>query len=299
MPTRLRRRLRRVLPASRSTVRNLGEIDDRSYVRKQHACPDCGHHIEEEDLIRNLYVCPSCEHHFRISALERIRMTIDSGVFDELAGDPPAVNPIDFPDYEAKVVAAREKTDLSEAATVGVGPIHGRPAVVAVMSFQFMGGSMGSVVGERVMRAMLEGAARQLPVIVFTASGGARMQEGIFSLMQMVKTSHAATLLDEARLPLIIVLTDPTTGGVTASFAMLGDITLAEPKALIGFAGPRVIEGTLRRKLPPGFQRAEFQLEKGFVDAVVSRHRMKETLAFLIDAGRPTGPPLRSTARVT
>ena len=287
MPTRLRRWFRSVLPTSRSTVRNLGEIDDRSYVRKQHACPDCGHHVEEEDLIRNLYVCPACEHHFRINALERIRMTVDSGVFDELAADLPPMNPINFPDYETKVVQARDKTELSEAATIGVGRIHGRQAVIAVMSFQFMGGSMGSVVGERIMRAMVEGAARQVPVIIFTASGGARMQEGIFSLMQMAKTSHAATLLDEARQPLIIVLTDPTTGGVTASFAMLGDVTLAEPKALIGFAGPRVIEGTIRQKLPEGFQRAEFQLDKGFVDAVVSRRKMKETLAFLIDSHRP------------
>jgi acetyl-CoA carboxylase carboxyl transferase subunit beta len=213
-------------------------------------------------------------------------MTIDSGVFDELASDLPVVNPINFPDYETKVAQARTKSELSEAANIGVGRIHGRQAVVGVMSFQFMGGSMGSVVGERVMRAVLEGARRSLPVVLFTASGGARMQEGIFSLMQMAKTSHATTVLDEARQPLIVVLTDPTTGGVTASFAMLGDITLAEPKALIGFAGPRVIEGTIRQKLPEGFQRAEFQLDKGFVDAVVPRNRMKDTLAFLIDSSQ-------------
>ncbi|NBC30523.1 MAG: acetyl-CoA carboxylase, carboxyltransferase subunit beta [Spirochaetes bacterium] len=275
-----------MLPAGGRTTRRLGEIDDRSYVRKQHACPDCGHHVEEEDLIRNLYVCPSCEYHFRINALERIRMTIDSGVFDEIAGDLPVLNPINFPDYETKVAQARTKSELSEAANIGVGRIHGRQAVVGVMSFQFMGGSMGSAVGERVMRAILEGATRGLAVVLFTASGGARMQEGIFSLMQMAKTSHATTLLDEARQPLIVVLTDPTTGGVTASFAMLGDITLAEPKALIGFAGPRVIEGTIRQKLPEGFQRSEFQLEKGFVDAVVPRSRMKDTLAFLIDSSQ-------------
>ena len=275
-----------MLPAGGRTTRRLGEIDDRSYVRKQHACPDCGHHVEEEDLIRNLYVCPSCEYHFRINALERIRMTIDSGVYDELASDLPVVNPINFPDYETKVAQARSKSELSEAANIGVGRIHGRQAVIGIMSFQFMGGSMGSAVGERVMRAILEGATRRLPVVLFTASGGARMQEGIFSLMQMAKTSHATTLLDEARQPLIVVLTDPTTGGVTASFAMLGDITLAEPKALIGFAGPRVIEGTIRQKLPEGFQRSEFQLEKGFVDAVVPRSSMKDTLAFLIDSSR-------------
>lgn len=286
MPTRLRRIVRRMLPSRDSTPRRLGEIDDRSYVRKQHACPDCGHHVEEEDLIRNLYVCPTCGHHFRINALERIRMTIDSGVFDELAGDLPIANPINFPDYETKVAQARSKTELSEAATVGMGRIHGRKAVVAVMSFQFMGGSMGTSVGERVMAAIQEGATRELPVVVFTASGGARMQEGIFSLMQMLKTSHAATMLDEVGQPLIVVLTDPTTGGVTASFAMLGDVTLAEPKALIGFAGPRVIEGTIHQKLPEGFQRAEFQQEKGFVDAVVSRGRMKDTLAFLIDSSQ-------------
>ncbi|NCB02666.1 MAG: acetyl-CoA carboxylase carboxyl transferase subunit beta, partial [Spirochaetia bacterium] len=181
-----------------------------------------------------------------------------------------------------KLAQNRDKSSISEAVVTGICTIDTIRIVIAVMSFDFMGGSMGSVVGEKITRAMIEGALEEIPVIIFSASGGARMQEGIFSLMQMAKTSSAAALLERTHTPLFMVLTHPTTGGVTASFAMLGDIILAEPGALIGFAGPRVIEGTIGQTLPQGFQSAEFQLEKGFVDAIVPREKMKKTLSFLI-----------------
>jgi len=175
-----------------------------------------------------------------------------------------------------------KKSSLSDAVSIGSCSIENQPVIVGIMSFAFMGGSMGSVVGEKITQAMLEGALRGEPVILFTASGGARMQEGIFSLMQMAKTASAAALMEETRTPLFLVLTNPTTGGVTASFAMLGDVILAEPGAVIGFAGPRVIEGTIGQKLPEGFQRSEFQLKKGFVDALVERASLRSTLSFLI-----------------
>ncbi|MCG8477972.1 MAG: acetyl-CoA carboxylase carboxyl transferase subunit beta, partial [Spirochaetales bacterium] len=221
--------------------------------------------------------------HYRISAVERIKTLLDGGELGEFSADIQPTNPIDFPDYTPKVREAQDKTGLDEAVTTGVGRIEGRQAAFAFMSFKFMGGSMGSVVGERIARTIMYAADRRMPCVIFTASGGARMQEGIFSLMQMAKTSHAAAMLAEAACPLFVVLTDPTTGGVTASFSMLGDVTLAEPGALIGFAGPRVIEGTIRQKLPPGFQRAEFQKDKGFVDLVVPRSELRSTLVYLID----------------
>jgi acetyl-CoA carboxylase carboxyl transferase subunit beta len=210
-------------------------------------------------------------------------MIADDGDFTEFATLIQTLNPLEFPGYEEKLTDAEKKSGLDEAVKVGMCRINNRPAVLGVMSFQFIGGSMGSVVGERVARAVMVGVKRRLPVILFTASGGARMQEGILSLMQMEKTSYAIAQLDKMRLPLIIVLTDPTTAGVTASFAMLGDVILAEPDALIGFAGRRVIEGTIRQKLPENFQSSEFQLERGFVDAIVERKDLKETLSFLID----------------
>lgn len=259
-------------------------LNDRQYVESKKSCPSCGKHVEDAQLALNLFVCPHCAHHYRISALERIKTLLDGGEISEFSADVRPVNPIDFPEYDAKLVQAQEKTGIDEAITTGIGRIEGRAAAFALMSFTFMGGSMGSVVGERLARAMIYAAEQEMPCIVFTSSGGARMQEGIFSLMQMAKTSHAAAVLQAAGQPLFVVLTDPTTGGVTASFAMLGDVTLAEPNALIGFAGPRVIEGTIRQKLPPGFQRSEFQQEKGFVDAVVPRGQLRSTLAYLIDA---------------
>jgi acetyl-CoA carboxylase carboxyl transferase subunit beta len=250
-------------------------------------CPRCGAKIGGEELAANLYVCPECSNHFRIGARERIAYVADPGSFEEFGADLRSVNPIEMAGYMEKLSAASDDTNMSEAVIIGTCAVEGRPCVLAVMSFQFLGGSMGSVVGEKIMRAILTGVARRLPVVIFTASGGARMQEGIFSLMQMAKTASAAAELDAAGLPLFIVLCDPTTAGVVASFAMLGDVTLAEPGALIGFAGPRVIQGTIKQKLPDGFQRAEFQLEKGFVDTIVSRGDQRRLLAYLIDTHLP------------
>lgn len=251
-------------------------------------CPSCGAAHDGPAIAAALKTCPSCGHHYRMEPADRIAYLADPGSFVEFSANLRSLNPIDLAGYEEKLSEAEAKARMKEAVITGTCAIEGRKAVLGVMSFNFMGGSMGSVVGEKVSRALLKGAKESLPVIIYTTSGGARMQEGIFSLMQMAKTSSAAAELDEAGLPLFIVLCDPTTGGVTASFAMLADVTLAEPAALIGFAGPRVIEGTIRQKLPEGFQRAEFQLEKGFVDAIVPRSEQRSTLARLIDLHRTT-----------
>ncbi|MDP8214062.1 MAG: acetyl-CoA carboxylase, carboxyltransferase subunit beta [Candidatus Euphemobacter frigidus] len=256
---------------------------ERGIVKKRHQCPFCHRHIEGGELERNLFVCPDCSHHFQLTPWERIRFLIDPGSFQETEKGIASLNPIDFPGYDDKIRRMMNITGLDEAVITGIGSINGKKTALAVMSFQFMGGSMGSVVGEKIARIMLTGVGRNLPVIIFTASGGARMQEGIFSLMQMAKTSHAAARLEEAGIPLFIVLTDPTMGGVTASFAMLGDVTLAEPGALIGFAGPRVIEGTIKQKLPESFQRSEFLLKKGFIDLIVERKELRPTLSYLIE----------------
>lgn len=258
--------------------------NDRHIVDTKKICPACNRHVSEQELEENLFVCPFCNHHFRMSVFERIASLADTDSFIEMYPDLEAKNPIDFPDYGAKVHEARDKTHLKEGVVTGFCTIHNKPAILAVMSFQFMGGSMGSVVGEKVTRAMEYGIKERIPVIIVTASGGARMQEGIYSLMQMAKTSAAISVMENAKVPLFIVLSDPTTGGVTASFAMLGTVILAEPGALIGFAGPRVIEGTIKQKLPEGFQRSEFLLNKGFVDCIVERKDLKKTLAFLMDA---------------
>lgn len=281
--TGIRRFVRSIVGDSRAVHRSGGRHDGKRALVAGESCPSCQRVVDEHTLAVNLYVCPHCDYHYRISAPERIKVLLDGGEISEFGHEVRAVNPIGFPEYGEKGYEAEQKAGIDEAVTAGFGRIEGRGVSLAIMSFKYMGGSMGSVVGERIARAMLYAANNDLPCIVFSASGGARMQEGIFSLMQMAKTSHAAAILSEAGRPLFIVLTDPTTGGVSASFAMLGDVTLAEPKALIGFAGPRVIEGTIRQKLPPGFQRAEFQQEKGFVDIVVSRREMRSTLAYLID----------------
>lgn len=256
---------------------------ERVIAKKRHQCPFCHRHIEGGELERNLFVCPDCSHHFRLTPRERIRFLIDPDSFKETGKGIMSVNPIDFPGYDDKIRRMLNMTGLEEAVITGIGSIDGKKAALAVMSFQFMGGSMGSVVGEKIARSILTGVKKKIPVIIFTASGGARMQEGIFSLMQMARTTQAAAQLDEAGIPLFIVLTDPTTGGVTASFAMLGDVTLAEPGALIGFAGPRVIAGTIKQDLPENFQRAEFLLEKGFVDLIVERKELRPTLSYLIE----------------
>jgi acetyl-CoA carboxylase carboxyl transferase subunit beta len=215
--------------------------------------------------------------------IERIRYLTDPGTFTEFSGNLTSLNPIELHGYEEKLSEAETKAQMKDAVITGTCSIEGRKLILGLMSFNFMGGSMGSVVGEKVCRALLMGAESGLPVVIYTTSGGARMQEGIFSLLQMAKTSSAAAELDKAGVPFFIVLCDPTTGGVIASFAMLSDITLAEPGAFIGFAGPRVIEGTIRENLPAGFQRAEFQQDKGFVDLIVKRQDQRRILKELID----------------
>lgn len=246
------------------------------------SCPGCHRRVSADVLERYLMVCPECGYHHRIDAATRISQIADPGSFNEFSANLRSKNPIDLAGYDEKLQQNRTQSAMNDAVMTGTCTIEGNEAVLAVMSFDFMGGSMGSVVGEKITQAMFEGALHNKAVIIFTASGGARMQEGIFSLMQMAKTASAAALLEQTGVPLFIVLTHPTTGGVTASFAMLGDVTLAEPGALIGFAGPRVIEGTIGQQLPEGFQTAEFQMEKGFVDAIVGRDKLRSRLAFLM-----------------
>lgn len=245
-------------------------------------CPRCSEVTNSEDFSDNRKVCPKCGYHSRITAKERISMTADPGTFEETEAGMSSLNPIDFPGYEEKIADLQAKTGLIEAVVTGKCKIHGEPCVIAVMDSHFMMASMGSVVGEKITRAFELGSAEKLPVIIFTASGGARMQEGLVSLMQMAKTSGAAAKYAEKGGFYITVLTDPTTGGVTASFASLGDIIIAEPKALIGFAGRRVIEGTIKQRLPEDFQSAEFMLDNGFVDMIVERRNMRRTIAHLI-----------------
>lgn len=245
-------------------------------------CPGCGETFLEEDVKKNLMVCKKCNKHMFITSEQRLEDLFDDGGYQLLFTDISTKNPLGFPGYEEKVLAYQKKSGLNEAVSIGRGNIDSMGALVGVMDSRFMMGSMGSVVGEKITRAAELAVAERLPLILFTASGGARMQEGIISLMQMAKTSAALGRLETEKLPFFVVLTHPTTGGVTASFAMLGDIILSEPGALIGFAGPRVIEQTIKQKLPEGFQSAEFQLEKGFVDAIVDRADMKKTLGSLL-----------------
>ncbi len=252
-------------------------------------CPKCKKSIYKVDLKAQLGVCPHCSYYYPLSPRARIFAIVDKGSFNELDKEMMSVNPLDFPDYEKKLVNYIDKTDQKEAVITGTALIDGQETVIGVMDSRFMMGSMGSVVGEKLTRAIEYATSKKLPVIIFTASGGARMQEGIFSLMQMAKTSAALARHDENGLLYISVLTDPTTGGVTASFAMLGDIILAEPGALIGFAGPRVIEQTIKQKLPEGFQRAEFLLDHGMIDAIVKRPDMRETLACLLKLHQKEG----------
>lgn len=246
-------------------------------------CEKCKEILYLEDVHKNLSVCPNCGKHFRISARRRIKQIADEGTFEEIAKEIKTKDPLQFEGYLKKIETLQEKTKIQEAVTCGRCEIEGNKAIVAIMDGNFLMGSMGSAVGEKITIAIETAIQEKLPLIIFCVSGGARMQEGMISLMQMAKTTEALAKLNQAGQLYISVLTDPTTGGVTASFASLGDIILAEPDALIGFAGPRVIEQTIGEKLPEGFQRAEFLLEHGFIDKIVERKEMKHTLAKLLE----------------
>ena len=248
-------------------------------------CNHCREIVYRKEVDRNSKVCPKCEYHFPISVMERVGLMVDLGTFKEWDAELEPEDPLVFHDtksYRERVKAHQEKTGRKDALVIGEGMINGRRVVLCVFDFGFMGGSMGSVVGEKLCRAIDRALESRLPVILVTASGGARMQEGIFSLMQMAKTSAAVAKLGEAKLPFVSILCDPTFGGVTASVAMLGDVIIAEPKALIGFAGPRVIEQTIKQQLPDQFQRAEFLLEHGMIDMIVERKKLKETVSTLV-----------------
>lgn len=246
-------------------------------------CNKCGAAILTDEVKKGYYICPKCHGYFRVHAYRRIEMVADKGSFQEWDMEMEAHNPLEFPGYEKKIQSMQEKTKLNEAVVTGEATIHGHRAVLAVCDGRFMMASMGQIVGEKIVRAVERATEERLPVIIFACSGGARMQEGIVSLMQMAKTSAALKRHSDAGLLYVSVLTDPTTGGVTASFAMLGDIILAEPKALIGFAGPRVIEQTIGQKLPQGFQRSEYLVEHGFVDRIVEREELKDVLGQILD----------------
>ncbi len=246
------------------------------------SCPDCKNTLFVSEVKENSHVCPACGKHFKLGARDRLHMILDEGSFEELYRGITSFNRIDFPDYDEKLEDAKKESGEAEGVICAKGAIGGFETAVFAMDSKFMMGSMGTVVGEKITRLFEYAAKESLPVIGYTLSGGARMQEGILSLMQMAKTSGAVKRHSDAGNLYVVILTDPTTGGVTASFAMEGDVILAEPKALIGFAGPRVIEQTIRQKLPQGFQRAEFLLEKGFVDAIVERKDQKEYLTKLL-----------------
>ncbi|MDD2366877.1 MAG: acetyl-CoA carboxylase, carboxyltransferase subunit beta [Desulfuromonadaceae bacterium] len=248
-------------------------------------CPGCSETLLSKDVEANLQVCPKCGHHYRISARKRLESMLDGAVWSEFDADVTSVDFLDFKDaksYQDRIDAALAKGGAKDAVICVEGSIENLPVQVSCFDFSFMGGSMGSVVGEKITRSIERGLEKKQPVIIISASGGARMQESILSLMQMAKTSAALAALKRAGIPFISILTDPTTGGVTASFAMLGDINIAEPKALIGFAGPRVIEQTIRQKLPEGFQRAEYLLDHGMIDVIVPRTEMRSKLASIL-----------------
>ncbi|MGK0367985.1 MAG: acetyl-CoA carboxylase carboxyl transferase subunit beta [Thermoproteota archaeon] len=249
-------------------------------------CTKCGEILQTNKLDSNFNVCPYCDHHYRISAVDRIELLVDHNSFEEFAADLVTTNPLQFIDkkaYSDRLVQQVEKTGRKESSISGVAKINGQEVVLCAMDFHFMGGSMGVVTGEKVARTMEYGYDNKLPVVVVSCSGGARMQEGILSLMQMAKTSGIRKKLKNEGIPYISVLTDPTTGGTAASYAMLGDVNIAEPFALIGFAGPRVIEQSIRQTLPEGFQRSEFLLDHGFIDRIVHRKDLKEELSFFLN----------------
>jgi acetyl-CoA carboxylase carboxyl transferase subunit beta len=253
-------------------------------------CEGCRQIIWKKDLEENLNICPKCDKHFRIDARTRLAILLDDGEYETFSDNLSSTDPLKFVDlkpYAERLKRAQEETGLTDAVINARGKLNGRPVIISAMEYGFIGGSMGSVVGEMITRAVELALESKHPLIIISASGGARMMEGVLSLMQLAKISAALAKLDEARVPYISVLTDPTTGGVTASFAMLGDLNIAEPGALIGFAGPRVIEQTIRQKLPPGFQRSEFLLEHGMLDAVVHRKEMKAYISRALDFMTP------------
>lgn len=266
----------------KETIRTKNEKASDKMIGKWVKCENCKDIIYKEDLHNNLSVCPNCGKHFRLSARRRIKQIADEGTFEEIGKDILTKDPLKFDGYLKKVESLKEKTKIDEAITCGICKIEGQKVVLGVMDGNFLMGSMGSAVGEKIVLAAKTSLKEKIPLILFCVSGGARMQEGIISLMQMARTSREIAKLGEEGILYISVLTDPTTGGVTASFASLGDIILAEPNALIGFAGPRVIEQTIKQKLPDVFQRSEFLLERGFIDKIVERKDMKSTLAKLI-----------------
>jgi len=264
-------------PIAAKTKEKASRVPEGLWVK----CPDCAQAIYNKDLATNLNVCPKCGHHFRIGAAERLRTLFD-GEWTEYDKDLMSLDPLSFTDtkpYKSRLKASMAATGLKDAVITASGAIDGIQTIVASMEYEFIGGSMGVVVGEKITRAIERAVDGNMPLVIVCCSGGARMMEGALSLMQMAKICGALARLDQAGLPYVAVLTDPTTGGVTASFAMLGDLNIAEPKALIGFAGPRVIEQTIRQKLPEGFQRSEFLLEKGMIDLVIDRREMKTVIA--------------------
>jgi acetyl-CoA carboxylase carboxyl transferase subunit beta len=281
-------------PMASSTAEKPSRVPEGLWVK----CPDCAQIIYNKDLEKNLSVCPKCAHHFRIGAADRLRSLLD-GEWSEHFADLTSNDPLRFTDtkpYRDRLRTTKKNTGVNDAVVIATGRMEGIEVVVAAMEYSFIGGSMGVVVGEKITRAIELAIERRAPIIVVSCSGGARMMEGVLSLMQMAKVSAALARLDRARLPYISVLTDPTTGGVTASFAMLGDLNVAEPKALIGFAGPRVIEQTIRQKLPEGFQRSEFLIEHGFLDLIVDRREMKAALARVLRFMRAEPAPVEEPA---
>jgi acetyl-CoA carboxylase carboxyl transferase subunit beta len=271
--------------------REAGELDTSGEKRVKTEglwvkCENCRQIIWKKDLEENMNVCPKCDKHFRIDARARLALLLDDNQYETFDGDISSTDPLKFVDlkpYSSRLKQAKADTGLNDAVINAHGKLMGRPVIASVMEYAFIGGSMGAVVGEAITRAVERAADTRTPLIIVSASGGARMMEGVISLMQLAKISAALAKLDKAKVPYISLLTDPTTGGVTASFAMLGDLNIAEPGALIGFAGPRVIEQTIRQKLPPGFQRSEFLLQHGMLDAVVTRKELKPYIARALD----------------
>jgi acetyl-CoA carboxylase carboxyl transferase subunit beta len=270
-----------LMPSRISTEKRTRSVPQGVWIK----CPECDAQLYRTELERNLSVCPKCTYHMRIGARTRLNYFLDAESIEEIAGHLEPLDPLKFRDskrYRDRISQAQKKTGETDALVAAKGTLLGNPIVVCAFEFGFMGGSMGSVVGERFTRAVHNCVDNKTPLVSFAASGGARMQEALFSLFQMAKTSAALAVLGEKRIPYISVLTDPTTGGVSASLAMLGDVNIAEPRALIGFAGPRVIEQTVRQKLPEGFQRSEFLLDHGAIDMIVDRREMREQIADLL-----------------